>query len=279
MNGLLHVDQVSVSAGGRRILHSVEMTLHPGEMCALIGPSGAGKSSLIRVLLGIWKPESGSVQVGAKPVAEVGPLGYVPQDDALHRGLTVAKELAFAAELRMPGASEEAREEAVQRVIEQVGLTDRATTKIRRLSGGQRKRVAVALELLTRPPLLILDEPTSGLDPGLEARTMDLLADVAASGRIVLVSTHAMESLESAQALCVLVQGHVAFFGRPRQALEFFRVERYAQIFQQLDKLTPSAWRLTAGADAGQRRFLSRPGPAAPPASHGVDEAFEVAGS
>ena len=88
-----------------------------------------------------------------------------------------------------------------------------------------------------------------------------------------------MESLESAQALCVLVQGHVAFFGRPRQALEFFRVERYAQIFQQLDKLTPSAWRLTAGADAGQRRFLSRPGPAAPPASHGVDEAFEVAGS
>lgn len=279
MNGLLHVDQVSVSAGGTRILHSVEMTLHPGEMCAVIGPSGAGKSSLIRVLLGIWKPDSGSVRVGGKPVDEVGPLGYVPQDDALHRGLTVAKELGFAAELRMPGESKDARAERVDRVMAQVGLTDRAQTRIRRLSGGQRKRVAVGLELLTRPPLLILDEPTSGLDPGLEARTMSLLADVAASGRIVLVSTHAMESLESAQALCVLVEGHVAFFGRPRQALEFFRVDRYAQLFHQLDKLTPSAWRLTAGADAGQRRFLNRPGPVAHPSSTVAGEAVEVAGS
>ena len=107
---------------------------------------------------------------------------------------------------------------------------------------------------------------------------MELLREVAASGRSVMVATHAMESLESAQALCVLVEGQVAFFGRPRQALEFFRVERYAQIFQQLHKLTPSAWRLTAGADAGQRRFLNRPGPVTPPASDGADEPLEVAG-
>lgn len=279
MNGLLHMDQVSVSAGGRRILHSVELTLHPGEMCAVIGPSGAGKSSLIRVLLGIWKPDSGSVAVGGRPVEEVGPLGYVPQDDALHRGLTVAKELGFAAELRMPEESKEGRSERVARVMEQVGLTDRANTRIRNLSGGQRKRVAVGLELLTRPPLLILDEPTSGLDPGLEARTMRLLADVAAGGQIVLVSTHAMESLESAQALCVLVEGHVAFFGPPRLALDFFRVDRYARLFHQLDKLTPSAWRLTAGADPDQRRFLSRPAPARSPTGGGAGGSVQAVGS
>ncbi|NIV49262.1 MAG: ATP-binding cassette domain-containing protein, partial [Gammaproteobacteria bacterium] len=120
-------------------------------------------------------------------------------------------------------------------VLRQVGLEDRRRVRIRRLSGGQRKRVAVALELLTSPPLVILDEPTSGLDPGLEAKMMVLLADVAATGRIVLVATHAMASLDRADALCVLVRGHVAFFGPPREALSFFRVERYEGLFHQLE--------------------------------------------
>jgi len=145
--------------------------------------------------------------------------------------------------------------------MEQVGLSERADLRIRRLSGGQRKRVAVALELITSPPMLILDEPTSGLDPGLEARTMQLLSDVADTDRIVLVATHAMGSLDKADALCVLVRGHVAFFGPPREALSFFRVERYADLFHQLEKQSPSAWRLSAGADPDQQRFLRRPGP------------------
>ena len=181
----LRVENAGVARGGTRILHGIDLTLHPGEMCALIGPSGAGKSSLIRILLGLWEPDGGRVALGGRQVDEVGALGYVPQDDALHRGLSVRKELTYAAELRMPGASEEERRVRVEDVIAKVGLTDRADAKIRRLSGGQRKRVAVALELITQPPLLILDEPTSGLDPGLEAKTMSLLADVAAAGRIV----------------------------------------------------------------------------------------------
>jgi len=255
------VKNVAVSAGGHRILNSVDVTLHPGEMCALIGPSGAGKSTLIKVLLGLWDPDDGSVTMGSAPVEELGPAGYVPQDDALHRGLTVQKELAYAAELRMPEASEEEREARITEVLDQVGLTDRADVRIRKLSGGQRKRVSVALELLTGTSLLILDEPTSGLDPGLEARTMALLAEVAGTGRIVLVATHAMESIERADALCVLVGGHVAFFGPPREALSFFRVERYADLFRQLEKQSPSAWHLTASADGDQQRFLRRPGP------------------
>ena len=115
--------------------------------------------------------------------------------------------------------------------------------------------------IVTSPPLLILDEPTSGLDPGLEARTMTLLSEVAGTGRIVLVATHAMESIERAEALCVLVGGHVAFFGPPRKALSYFRVDRYADLFQQLEKQSPSAWQLTSGADPDQRAFLRRPSP------------------
>ena len=260
--GPLRVKNVSVSAGGTRILNMVELTLHPGEMCALIGPSGAGKSTLIKALLGLRDPDEGSVMMGSHQVAELGPVGYVPQDDALHRALTVRRELTYAAELRMPETSAEERQSRIAQVLDQVDLGDRSDVRIRRLSGGQRKRVSVALELLTGPPLLILDEPTSGLDPGLEARTMTILSEVAGTGRIVLVATHAMESIERADALCVLVGGHVAFFGPPREALSYFRVDRYAELFRQLEKQSPSAWRLTSGADPDQRAFLLRPGPA-----------------
>ena len=260
--GPLRVENVSVSAGGTRILKKVDVTLHPGEMCALIGPSGAGKSTLIKALLGLRNPDKGSVRMGSLPVAELGPVGYVPQDDALHRGLTAQRELAYAAELRMPEASAEERQSRIAEVLDQVDLGDRVGVRIRRLSGGQRKRVSLALELLTGPPLLILDEPTSGLDPGLEARTMKLLSQVAETGRIVLVATHAMESIEQAEALCVLVAGHVAFFGPPRKALSYFRVDRYAELFRQLEKQSPSSWGLTASKDPDQRAFLRRPGPA-----------------
>ena len=259
----LHVRGLCVSAGGHRILEMVDLTLHPGEMCALIGPSGAGKSTLIRALLGLKEPSEGSVRFGAKPVDEMGPAGYVPQEDALHRGLTVWKELAYAAELRMPDTPAPAREARIRKVLTQVGLTDRSDVRIRRLSGGQRKRVAVALELLTSPPLLILDEPTSGLDPGLESKSMKLFSEVADSGRMVLVATHAMESLDRADALCVLVKGRVAFFGPPKLALEFFRVERYAGLFHQLEKQSPGAWALSQSADYDQRRFLDRLAPGA----------------
>jgi ABC-type multidrug transport system ATPase subunit len=265
--GPLTVRDVCVSIGGTRILHQIGLTLHPGEMCALIGPSGAGKSTLIKVLLGLKDPQEGSVRLGSLPTEECGPLGYVPQDDALHRGLTVQKELSYAAELRMPGVEEEARQGRVAQVLHQVGLSDRSEIRIGKLSGGQRKRVSVALELLTSPGLLILDEPTSGLDPGLEAKTMETLSQVADTGRIVLVATHAMESLEKADVLCVLVGGHLAFFGPPRLALSYFRVERYADLFRQLEKQPPSAWHLTSSADSDQRAFLRRPGPVLAPSS------------
>jgi ABC-type multidrug transport system ATPase subunit len=277
--GPLRVENVGVSAGGTRILSMVSLTLHAGEMCALIGPSGAGKSTLIKALLGLRDPDEGSVRMGSRSVKELGPAGYVPQDDALHRGLTVRKELGYAAELRMPGTGADQRERRITEVLGQVGLADRAEVRIRRLSGGQRKRVSVALELLTGSPLLVLDEPTSGLDPGLEARTMALLSDVARSGRMVLVATHAMESIERADALCVLVGGYVAFFGRPRDALSFFRVERYADLFRQLEKQSPSAWRLTASADPDQRNFLRRPGPALPPPPAGAGGDVDTTGA
>jgi ABC-type multidrug transport system ATPase subunit len=142
-----------------------------------------------------------------------------------------------------------------------VGLEDRLDVRIHKLSGGQQKRVSVALELLTEPGLLILDEPTSGLDPGLEARLMDLLRRLARQGRAVLVATHATASLPMCDALLVLVAGRVAYFGPPNDALAFFKAESFGQIFTRLPLRSPEAWAKAHLQDPQRAGFLARPAP------------------
>ncbi|MCB9764197.1 MAG: ABC transporter ATP-binding protein [Alphaproteobacteria bacterium] len=259
--GELVVRSVSVSAGSVQILHGVDVALHPGEMCGIIGPSGAGKSTLIKVLLGLRRPQQGEVTLGGRPVRDAGPVGYVPQDDALHRSLSVQDTLDFAARLRLPALPEADRAARIDEVCRQVGLDERRAVRVGRLSGGQRKRVSVALELLTRPPLLILDEPTSGLDPGLEARMMGLFADVARAGNTVLVTTHAMQSLRRCDALMVLVAGHIAYFGPPEEAPAYFRADTFAGIFERLGLRKAPAWRKAWAESPERRQFMSRPAP------------------
>jgi ABC-type multidrug transport system ATPase subunit len=121
--------------------------------------------------------------------------------------------------------------------------------------------VSVALELLTAPRLLILDEPTSGLDPGLEATMMGLFADVAATGRMVLVATHAMESLNRCHALLLLMAGQIVYFGPPEQAPAHFGVDRYASIFSRLSEQPPAAWGRVWAESPIKRAFLNRPQP------------------
>lgn len=260
--GPLVLSTVQVRAGDFTILHDVTIKLHPGELCGLIGPSGAGKSTLIKVLLGLRKPSQGKATLGGGPVDAVA-IGYVPQDDALHRTLTVEESLGYSAELRLPQLSRAERRERIDGVVEQVDLRERMGVKIKRLSGGQRKRVSVALELLTRPPILILDEPTSGLDPGLEAKMMELFEGLAADGRIVLVATHAMQSLLRCQALCVLVKGRVAYFSRPEDAPAHFGAGTFAGIFEKLSAQDAQAWGKAWNAHPQRPAFLGRPAPGA----------------
>lgn len=240
--GELRLSGVEVRAGATTILHAMSLALRPGELVGLIGPSGAGKSTLIKVLLGLRAPSEGRVEAGGRPLSALGPVGYVPQDDALHLSLGVAESLDFSARLRLPELDEEARAARVREVCAAVGLEDRVALRVGRLSGGQRKRVSVALELLTEPPVLILDEPTSGLDPGMEAQLMALFQQVARTGRVVLVATHAMQSLDRCDALVVLVGGRLAFCGPPRAALDWFVTDRYTGIFDELKKHAPLVW-------------------------------------
>lgn len=256
--GSLRIDDLTVRASGRTILDSLSLVVHPGELCALVGPSGAGKSTLMKAVLGLRRPSQGSVQLGDGPVSGSGPLGYVPQDDALHRVLTVRKSLDYAAQLRLPELAAEERGHRIEETLARVGLSDRLDLRIGKLSGGQRKRVSVALELLTRPPVLVLDEPTSGLDPGMEARTMGLFAELAHEGRIVVVATHAMASIHICDVVVVLVAGRLAYAGPPSDCPGWFDAADMNGIFPAIARRAPVVWARSWLQSDAHRAALTR---------------------
>ena len=238
----LKASNIHVQIGSAHILCNLGLVLHPGELCGLIGPSGAGKSTFIKVLLGLRKATKGQVLLGGEAVSAFGRVGYVPQDDALHKNLKVEDALRYSAELWLHKQTSEQQQAQIKMIAKQMGLEERLTVPIRSLSGGQRKRVSVALELLHKPNLLILDEPTSGLDPGLEKQMMSLFKQVAQQDRILLVATHAMQSLCLCNVLLVMIQGRFAYAGPPQGALEWFGVNSFAGIFEQLPKHSPAEW-------------------------------------
>jgi len=197
----LHVDLLGLTVRTRRLLSDASFSAPHGSLTAIIGPSGAGKSTLANLIAGTVRPTSGGVTFGghnlhAHYAALRRRIGLVPQDNILHHQLTVEEALGYAAELRLPRATHDERRRAVDNVLDELELTHRRQTRVDKLSGGERKRASVAMELLTGPSLLILDEPTSGLDPALDRQVMTMLRRLAAAGRVVLVVTHCLTNLD-----------------------------------------------------------------------------------
>ncbi len=188
-------------AKGKRILEGVSLAILPGELVGLMGPSGAGKSTLISALNGYQAPTSGDVSINGRDLYEQydefrGVIGYVPQDDIMHADLTVSEALYYSAKLRLPtDYSDEEIYQRIDKVLDDLGLKGTEYTRIgnaerRGISGGQRKRVNVAMELLTDPPLLFLDEPTSGLSSEDALSLMRLMRKLADSGKTVVLTIH-----------------------------------------------------------------------------------------
>ncbi|MPY56267.1 FHA domain-containing protein [Streptomyces spongiae] len=234
---------VAVDRGRKTLLDKV--TFPVGEKCllAVVGPSGAGKSTLLNALTGQRPADTGTVLYDGRDLyhdyAELRQrIGLVPQDDILHTQLTVRRALTYAAELRFPQDTAKAERRArVDEVIRGLGLGQRARQPIHSLSGGQRKRVSVALELLTKPSLLFLDEPTSGLDPGMDRSVMHMLRGLADDGRTVVVVTHSVLSLDVCDRLLVLAPGgKTAYYGPPDDALAFFGFEQWPEAFEAFDR-------------------------------------------
>lgn len=255
---------VHVDVPGGRILEPTDVQLRPGALVALVGESGAGKSTLLKALAGVSPPSGGRVLAGGEDVLErLTEIGYVPQFDTVHGQLTAREALDYAARLRLPpDLSEPERRERVAAILDQLDLTERADVLVERLSGGQRKRAAVGIELLHQPGALFLDEPTTGLDPGLERRMMELFRSLADDGQTVALVTHATSSLSLCDRVLVMAEGGVLCFdGAPEDALKAFGVESFDEIYVELA-------RQDTGVLAARRR--SSPAPRLLPPVRGI---------
>jgi ABC-2 type transport system ATP-binding protein len=207
---VLRVEGLGKRYGSREALHDVSFAAHPGEMVAVIGPNGAGKTTLLSILAGVQAPSTGVVN-GAFGEAGGG-VGWVPQTPALYPKLSVAENLRLFARLEKV----EDPEAIVTRMLQQTGLSDRASERVGRLSGGNRQRVNVALGLLADPAVILLDEPSTALDPAQRERLWQFIAELAAGGTSVVFSTHIVaEAQRYAQRVVVLDEGRLLFDGSP----------------------------------------------------------------
>ncbi|MFJ4580018.1 ABC transporter ATP-binding protein/permease [Streptomyces echinatus] len=235
--------------GGKQILKDVSFGVPEKSLIAVIGPSGSGKSTLLKALTGYRPANQGEVLYDNrnlyKQFAELRQrIGLVPQDDILHKELTVKKALKYAAKLRFPAdTTAQERDARIEEVLRELKLDIHKDKKVTSLSGGQRKRVSVALELLTKPSLIFLDEPTSGLDPGMDRDVMQLLRGLADDGRTVLVVTHSVAELALCDKLLVMAPGGaVAYFGPPEEALNFFGYDSWADVFSAFENYRDYDW-------------------------------------
>ncbi len=242
---------------GLVLLDGISLVLKPGEFVGLLGPSGAGKSTLLGALLGQGRLNAGQVLINGESLHENHDrlrrhLGYVPQDDILHTELTSRQALDYAARLRLPAdLSPQERRDLVEQTLVDLDLNERADVPIGRLSGGQRKRASIGVELLSKPGILFLDEPTSGLDPATEARLMQQFARLARQGRTVVCTTHVMENIDLFDRIAVLAPGgRLAYFGNPNQAKTYFAVEKFTLLYDRLEETAPAEW---------QERFRQSP--------------------
>jgi ABC-type multidrug transport system ATPase subunit len=259
----LQADSLNVTVGGGLVLlNDVSFTLPAGSMTAVIGPSGSGKSTLLNALTGRRPANSGRVLLGGRDLyaSDEGlgrRIGFVPQDDPVHETLTVRQALMAAARLRLP--SDIAKTEVAadtERVAGELGLGERLDTRVRALSGGQRKRVSVGYELVGSPQALILDEPTSGLDPGLERELMQSLRQLADRGTTTVVVTHSVLSVELCDLVLVLAPGgRLAFIGPPSKVATHFSCPDIASVFTLLGTRQRAEWELEFARTTSYLKF------------------------
>ncbi|MCV7439569.1 ABC transporter ATP-binding protein/permease [Mycobacterium seoulense] len=257
------IDAIDIGrrAGGRQVLQKMSLSVEPGELVAIAGGSGAGKTTLLEVLAGLQPPSTGEVRhdgVARRPrIVTDSRVGYVPQDDIIHLEMPLRRTLRYAALLRLPaGTSAAETERIVEETLQDLDLADRADVPVRALSGGQRKRASIAVELLTGPRLFFLDEPTSGLDPSTAAEVMRLLRRLSRRGVTVILTTHEPAGIDRCDRVVFLARdGHLAFTGSPAAARRYFGAQDLTEVYERLAcEGTPQIW---AERFAGSRVYAS----------------------
>jgi ABC-type multidrug transport system ATPase subunit len=241
----IRVDALHLKSTGKRfttLLNDISIDIPPRTLVALVGSSGVGKTTLLNALSGLRPAQKGEVLYNGQDYYEhlalySGQLGYVPQDDIIHSDLSVQQALYYTARMRLPGDFTRSQiKERVKEVLGEVEMRHRRRHLVRSLSGGERKRVSIALELLAHPSIFFLDEPTAGLDPGLEQKMVQLLRKLADKGHTIVLVTHATNNLHYCDYVCYLARGgRLAFYGPPTEAQAYFGTNDYAEIYNSLE--------------------------------------------
>lgn len=234
---------VKIRGAGRvKLLDQISLSIEPNEFVGLLGPSGAGKSTLIEALNGMRAATSGSVLINNLDLYQnlsrlKQSIGYVPQSDIIHPELTVERTLFYVAKLRLSSdVSANEIKQVIGEVLDLTNLSERRHAPVGQLSGGERKRVSIAVELITKPSIIFLDEPTSGLDPATEEKIMKLFRQISESGRTVVLTTHAMENIKLFDKIVVLMRGRLAFYGTPAEALRHFQTDSFKELYDKIEE-------------------------------------------
>jgi ABC-type multidrug transport system ATPase subunit len=274
-SAMLSLEGITLRIGdsGTPLLSDVSASFSQGEFVAVIGPSGCGKSTLLKVIAGIASgEEEGTIHWDGRNLSEEdfkpSEIGYVPQFSIAHEELTVEECVEYSARLRVAGLSGEEREDLVARLLAEVGMTEFSDRRVKVLSGGQKRRLALAMELVSSPPILLCDEVTSGLDPQSEEEIVTLLRRVARDGnRLVISVTHSLKNLSDYDAVAVLYRGVLTYSGSPAHLAHYFRVEGPELVYPRLPDREPSEWQASwkKHADAFQhgregRKIVENPG-------------------
>ena len=249
---MLELEDVSLTIGDGddavSLLSRVTAKFPRNHFAAIIGPSGCGKSTLLKTIAGIAQgEEEGHIFWDRRDLEEEdfepSEIGYVPQFSIAHPELTVQESVEMALRLRVGGLRPDRRTEIANSFLAEVGLQAFADRRVAVLSGGQQRRLSLAMEIASRPNILLCDEVTSGLDPQSEEEIVHLLHHLSkGSGRLILSVTHSLQHLELYDSVFVLIGGHLAFHGPPSYLAHYFQVENPNHLYQQLSRRSPEAW-------------------------------------
>lgn len=233
----------------RTLLDDVTFTVSPGHLLAIVGPSGCGKTTLMKVIAGLKEEDEGEIRWQGRDLAEEGDLhpselGYVPQFSIAHELLTVEECIESAVALRTQLPDDEAVDALITKTLQQTGLTPLVDRPVKVLSGGQKRRLGLALELVTDPALLLCDEVTSGLDPKSEKEITHLLHELSRNNpqRIIINVTHSLTNLQLYDTILVLHEGRVVYHGPPRALQHYFSVEQAEDVYPKLARRSAERW-------------------------------------
>lgn len=232
MENLIDINQLHKSFSDQKVLNGVTFSMKTGQIVGLIGPSGAGKSTIIKIILGMEKADSGNAFVLGVEMPQrkiLGDIGYMAQSDSLYESLSGYENLLFFG--RMKSLKKSDLDTELKHVSEIVELTEHLHKPVSEYSGGMKRRLSLAIGLLGKPQLLILDEPTVGIDPSLRRKIWKELNDLKAQGVGILVTTHVMDEAELCDEVGLLLGGEMIARDTPKQLKQSFSVDTMEEVF------------------------------------------------